>query len=382
MDEIRLIELAFLGATIIIAILFIIALLVIKKGKKIANLFLVAIVLLNTLGCFTNLFMFSSLYKHIPLFTLVIYPFVFIAGPVYYFYIQLLLYKDFKFKVNHVLHLIPLVWGFHQIKWFFPLSFDEKVNVLTNLWFGEYTIGFTEFITFSIPNFILIVYLIVSLLLILKTDRNLKNDFSSTDIEYLSWLKKFTFIYLTLILIDVGRLGAVTVLGWSPGEGEIITNLLLSILTQYYIFQTIVNPDQVFYQLSIKKTSKVSGIDDKQTYSIDHDFLNKLSLFMEENKPYLNPELKSHELAIMLGVTPNYLSKIINKEFNINFYNFVNQYRVEEFKKEILKKENKNLTLLAVAQSAGFNSKASFNRIFKSITLITPTQYIKQKMSA
>ena len=93
----------------------------------------------------------------------------------------------------------------------------------------------------------------------------------------------------------------------------------------------------------------------------------------------MNPELKSHELASMLEVTPHYLSKVINQEFNVNFYNFINQYRVEEFKKKVLDNENKNLTLNAIAKNVGFNSKSSFNRVFKSIACITPTEYLKQE---
>jgi len=83
----------------------------------------------------------------------------------------------------------------------------------------------------------------------------------------------------------------------------------------------------------------------------------------------------------MLEVTPQYLSKKITQNFNLIFYSFINQYRVEEFKKIVLKSENKNLTLSAIAQNVGFNSKSSFNRIFKATTLITPTEYLKQNIN-
>ena len=118
----------------------------------------------------------------------------------------------------------------------------------------------------------------------------------------------------------------------------------------------------------------------KEEVRVDTKFAKQLTAFMKEEKPYLNPELKSHELAAMLGVSPHYLSKVINQEFDVNFYNFINKYRVEEFKKSVLKGENKNLTLAAVAQTVGFNSKSSFNRIFKSIALITPTEYLRQNV--
>ena len=64
--------------------------------------------------------------------------------------------------------------------------------------------------------------------------------------------------------------------------------------------------------------------------------------------------------------------------FEIDFYNFINGYRVTEFKKEVLKSENKNFTLSAIAMRVGFNSKSSFNRIFKTITNTTPRDYLKE----
>ncbi len=382
MDVINLIRLAFVTATIIIAILLVIVLLSIKKGNKKANLFLIASVLIITSGSFSSLLMFSGAYKFIPTLVLINYPFVFILGAIYYFYIQLLINNEFKFKAYHILHAIPLVWAFYQIKWFFPFSFDQKVNILTQLWFGDYQLNFKDFILYSVPNFITIIYLIISFFLISNSAKKLKVNFSNTDIEYFFWLKKFTIIYIFLVLVDSIRLGLSVRFGWDPGEGEIVTNLLVSGLVQFYIFQTIKNPERVFYKLTttknIKTADKIKMHTDKHLINLDSDFLTKLSTFMKEEKPYLNPELKSHELAIMLGVTPHYLSKKINQEFNVNFYNFVNQYRVEEFKKKALKNENKNLTLTAIAQNVGFNSKSSFNRIFKSLTLITPTEYLKQ----
>ncbi len=382
MDVINLIRLSFVAATIIIALLLIIATLVIKKGIKKANIAIITIILIYTFSSLSSFLMFSGLYQEIPTLVLIGYPFVFIIGPIYYFYIQVLLHKNFKFKVYHLLNLIPLLYGFYIIKWFLLVSFDRKISALTNAWFGGHKIGLSEFIKYSIPNLITLIYLIISLIIISKTAQKLKKDSSNTDIEYLSWLKNFTILYIILVVIDVIRLGLTVVYKWNAGEGEIITNVLISILILYYIFQTIKSPELVFHKLStIDETKKDEALKENEVKSIvkiDTDFLTKLVSFMEKEKPYLNPELKSHELAVMLNVTPHYLSKVINHEFHVNFYSFVNTYRVEEFKSKVLIKENKNLTLSAVAKTVGFNSKSSFNRIFKAITNSTPREYLKQ----
>jgi len=382
MDEINLIRLAFLGATLIISTLLVLVLLSINKGSKKANVLLVAIIVTYGFSALTSLLMYSGLYSKFPTIVLCFYPLVFVVGPIYYFYIQYLLQNDFKFKFQYVLHFIPLIYGMYKLKWFFSLTGDVKVKVLHNAWFGGVEYNYKHFLSFSIPSLITVLYIIISLGLIVKATKKLKDDSSNTDIEFLHWLKRFSILYLILIVVDVFRLGVSIQLGWDLGKGEIVTNMLISVLIQYYIFQVIKNPNRVFHSLQASKkvtTNKSIGvITDKHIAKVELAFSKKLVAFMKKEKPFLNPELKCHELAAMLEVTPHYLSKIINQEFEVNFYGFINKYRVEEFKKDVLKEENKNLTLTAVAQSVGFNSKSSFNRIFKSITLITPTQYLKQ----
>jgi AraC-like DNA-binding protein len=76
-----------------------------------------------------------------------------------------------------------------------------------------------------------------------------------------------------------------------------------------------------------------------------------------------------------LGVHPNYLSQIINQKEKKNFYDFVNTYRFEEFKKLIAQQKNQQYTLLSLAYDCGFSSKSSFNRYFKKATGQTPSEY-------
>ena len=103
----------------------------------------------------------------------------------------------------------------------------------------------------------------------------------------------------------------------------------------------------------------------------------KLARIMETDMPFLNPKLTLAELADMMDTTPHNLSKIINEGFGKNFFDFVNTYRVEEFKKMIQQNAHKNQTLLAIALEVGFNSKTAFNRSFKKLTDTTPGKYLK-----
>jgi AraC-like DNA-binding protein len=105
--------------------------------------------------------------------------------------------------------------------------------------------------------------------------------------------------------------------------------------------------------------------------------IQKLLAFMEKNKPYLNPELTIQELAEKMNIPKHHLTYIINTGLHKNFFNFINEYRVEEFKRRALDPENDHLTLLAIAFDCGFSSKSSFHNIFKNVTGQTPSEFKK-----
>ncbi|GHV04527.1 hypothetical protein FACS189416_2990 [Bacteroidia bacterium] len=103
-----------------------------------------------------------------------------------------------------------------------------------------------------------------------------------------------------------------------------------------------------------------------------------LLLLVTEKKPYLNPDLKLPELASMLQCPPHDLSQILNDQFHQSFTDFINHYRVEEFKQLLHKDEHDKYTLTALSEQCGFSSRSSFFRIFKNTTGITPLEYLKQ----
>lgn len=119
------------------------------------------------------------------------------------------------------------------------------------------------------------------------------------------------------------------------------------------------------------RTNKVSPEECKRLYRL-------LDQEMKRNKPYRNPNLKVAELASLIGTTSHSLSYLFNQYLEKNYYDYINEYRVEEFKALILKEEYAKYTLTALAELCGFSSRASFFRSFKKVTGITPNEYIKQ----
>jgi len=105
--------------------------------------------------------------------------------------------------------------------------------------------------------------------------------------------------------------------------------------------------------------------------------IEKIEQFMTLNKPYLNHLLTLDKLASQLEIPARTLSTIINHHFKKNFFEFINQYRVEESVRLLESKLNEKASMLDIMDKAGFNTKATFNTFFKKIEGKTPSQYKK-----
>jgi AraC-like DNA-binding protein len=135
------------------------------------------------------------------------------------------------------------------------------------------------------------------------------------------------------------------------------------------------NKEDAALDIQIQKIKyEKSGVDTDDLLTIHRE----LTQIMHEENLYKNPELSLSDVAQKLKVHPNILSQVINSIEQKNFYDYINSHRVEEFKQIITLPQNQKFTLLSLAYECGFNSKTSFNRNFKKVTDLSPTEYVKQ----
>lgn len=103
--------------------------------------------------------------------------------------------------------------------------------------------------------------------------------------------------------------------------------------------------------------------------------VNKINKAMAEEKLYQETELTLHQLSQHLNHPSHQVSQAINEGMNKTFYDLVNGYRVEEAKRLLKNPGKRNYTILSVGFEAGFNSKTTFNTVFKKFTGLTPTDF-------
>ncbi len=117
---------------------------------------------------------------------------------------------------------------------------------------------------------------------------------------------------------------------------------------------------------------KKSGL----TYGFSQDLKEKLIFLLEEEKIYRQNDISLEKLSKLLDTTRHNTSQVINEHFELNFFELINTFRIKEAQELLKSESHKNLNIIDVAYEVGFNNKVTFNKSFKKIMSLTPTQYI------
>lgn len=226
-----------------------------------------------------------------------------------------------------------------------------------------------------------LIYLSWAAVLVRRYNRKIKVYFSETSRYDLYWLRVlmissaviYTIIYLAFAIDLITPLAQFK---WMHQTSFKIGAIYIVVLGFFGHRQ-----GNLFSEKTIGIDLQEHGSVSEIKYSVtkkENDFILFLLKYMSENKPFLIPEITLSTLASELEVTPDYLSGIINNKLGTNLFDFINHYRIEEFKTRSMAPGNKKFTLLSIAYDCGFNSKATFNRVFKNVTGITPGEYAKR----
>jgi AraC-like DNA-binding protein len=105
------------------------------------------------------------------------------------------------------------------------------------------------------------------------------------------------------------------------------------------------------------------------------EIANNLEKVMKEEQPYLNKNLSLNLLADKLNSRTHIVSYVLNTHYNVNFYNYINNFRIDYCKALLKNPKKQHLSMEGIALEGGFGSKSTFNTLFKKQSGMTPTQY-------
>lgn len=236
-----------------------------------------------------------------------------------------------------------------------------------------------------------LVYNLLGLYKLLNYQKQIKNRFSFTEKISLNWL-----FQLSVVLLAIWLVGSVTGFLVRFFDYPIPINWLFAFVPLFIFYLGFYGIKQKIIYSSEKETSKIKR-KLKQIQSdklqqptkikygksnLRNNDMERISTFLSEavvsQKLYLNPTLTLSYLSAKTNIPEHHITQTLNEYCNQNFHDFVNQHRVEEFKNRVILPENSSYSLLGIAFDCGFNSKASFNRIFKKFTSQTPSEYKKK----
>ncbi|RRB04932.1 helix-turn-helix domain-containing protein [Larkinella rosea] len=339
--------------------------------KSRANWFLSVLLLAMSFSIFHSTFM-ARLVHHfsIPSYTLGDPVFLLIA-PLLWFYFREVMGQPVRFSFFVLLHFVPFLFAI-----FFSLllkSFPAESPLIQYLAAHR---GWK-----SIPFWVVVVlqstgYLVFIQKKWLTYQKFIEQEVSNTENINLSWVRFFLGVFLgimlffLLLLLNVIHHGDMS---WSARAIAVIFSLSIFALGYKGILQK-----QIFQIRIIQPPAEpATAVPETENREADPQVIDRLLRYMEEEKPYLDPELTLSSLAKQLQLSRSFLSQLINEGVGDNFYNFVNRYRVEQVKRFMNDPSMRHFNLLGLALEAGFKSKSTFNLIFKRFTGLTPSEYLQ-----
>jgi YesN/AraC family two-component response regulator len=226
--------------------------------------------------------------------------------------------------------------------------------------------------------------------------RSINQLFSETSKVDLGWVRWLINAFFILVLI---LLGFYMLVLQNPEHVKFIILINTAILTPYLYIVTFkgatqptlwqVRPgvNKVQIQQELQKVEKMEMTltqaepkEEKNLLSTEklNEIVAKTLVIMDQDKLYLQSELTLQNIADRLNIPAYQVSLAINDGLKKTFYDLVNGYRVEEAKRLLLEPKSRNNKILAIAFDSGFNSKTTFNTVFKKFTGLTPSDFKEQ----
>ncbi len=298
-------------------------------------------------------------------------------GPLVYLYARGIAFGNQQPGRSVFIHFVPtILYMKHQIIYLLYISGILSISFISDL----YVLPFTQRILFGfnglalIPAFLsLVIYSFVTYKMVLGHIHD--KELSAYRKADLKWVKMLVQIVSVLILVWFVSILAGFIFPIPDMEPWFHYCLYIPAIVFVYWLgmmvykrQRIMNKDEMLDY--IKQPVKAHFKEEEAS-----GYYDQLKELMVADSLYMNPVLKVDMLAARLSIPEKGLSNLLNQYAGKNFNDFVNEFRVEEAKKKLVDPRYGNFTIAAIALECGFNSLATFQRVFKQITGITPSQY-------
>ena len=348
-----------------------------KKGNRTCNTILSAFLFFNALYIVNYLLYLLGIleYSSYPPLYYIGNSTYFLLGPLIFLYTKSLCFRDYKIKVKSYLHFLPFIFlsAGPVVYYHFGIASSSEGSV------SPAAFGSSTFITifYAVKYGLLLLYIILTLVTLHRYRKELKRIFSNTERIDLVWLSLILVAFMLMWLVDT------VLIVLNRGFPGSYSRTLAESLNMLSIFINFAFATAIVFK-GLRQPNVFSGLKSEQKYgklrlpkSEVNQHVKKLEQFLVQEKPYLNPSLTINDLADSLSIPARQLSQVINDKLKQNFYDLVNSYRIGEAIEMFKNPNHDEKTILEILYDVGFNSKSSFNHIFKKKTGETPSQFRK-----
>lgn len=351
-----------------------------KYRKKSAPRYLAILMSLISTILIELLFHDNGVYHTLPYLKYILSGLPFLVGPLYFLYARQLTHGEIKSGGHIWQHFIPYII-FKAVE--LPRFIDSKEKVIAYLHFLEKP-GFS--VTIILWNWAIIIhilsYIVATIFMLRRYNRNIMDIFSTIEQIKLAWLRTVSYliiaafaVFITEMIFYMFGINLSNYFTLSSAMGGVF---LYSMGYFGLVKSEIFMDSDITSQLDQLKTGGNAKYEKSGLTSEDaRKCIDRLKQLMESGRLYRDSSLTLTKLADLLNITSHNLSQALNTQLHQNFFDFINHYRVEQIKTDLIDPDKKNLTLLSLALDAGFNSKSSFNAIFKKHTGLTPSTFRK-----
>jgi AraC-like DNA-binding protein len=352
-----------------------------RRGSALLALFLIAVGLSELGGVFLHfLDLRRILIDRLPQALYLNIPISLLAAPLLYLFIVSVVDRDFRLRPRHVLHLVPFLFYAVLVVVRFQARSPEDLRAIVEAG-GPINRG--ESLVHNLVYFVQwLGYGLACFSHLRRYRSSLRDFFSSVEPWNLGWLN-----FLLIAVLVTRGLEAVEYGLWYATEDPRAIVLYYAAQVLFLVFLTL-----LFFK-SLNLTPAFQGVIDaiavqpkyRKTLLADAQreaYARTVARVMEDDKPYLDPLLSLGDLAKKTLIPAHYLSQVLNSHFGMNFFDFVNSYRIRESRRLLAETGNGPRTILDVLLESGFNSKSVFNAAFKKHTGLTPSAYKKSPRTA
>ena len=300
-----------------------------------------------------------------------------LIGPLLIAYIQSLFLEDKKVIKTQRLLLIPYVCFALLISAPYAIARLSETYFQSHIYLIE---NYSQYLRIGL-DIVLLLFLLRAFQQFYKYKRILKCHYSVIEENNFIWVRYLLLSVTIVITLDLTIALSQVLFGVFPIRSQ---NVIMSLVALFMVIGAYfgVNQSKVLVPYFLLENQKSNSKTDKKILTIEEknvyiELESSLNKVMKDQKPYLDEELTLSKLANYLHTTDKKLSNLLNQHANTRFYNFVNTYRLAEFKSRAQDTVFKEYTIEGIAYECGFKSKASFYRLFKKDTGLSPSEYIK-----